>query len=180
MISIINKVRGIIYRILFSPLNYAKYIGVNIGEKCLISTKSFSSEPYLITIGNNVRIANKVSFFTHGGLWTFRKQYPDLDVFGKIKINDNTYIGEGCNILPGVEIGRNCVIGAGTVVSKSIPDNCIVVGNPCRIVGNIDNYLKKMNKKSVNSKNLTYQEKKSLLSSLSDDKFIIKKILEIE
>jgi len=54
------------------------------------------------------------------------------DVFGRIKIGDNTYIGENATILPGVTIERNCVIGAGSVVSRSIPDNTVAAGNSIR------------------------------------------------
>jgi acetyltransferase-like isoleucine patch superfamily enzyme len=50
-------------------------------------------------------------------------------------VGDDTFIGEDCLILPGATIGRGCVIGAGTVVRGTIPDNAVVVGNPGRVVG---------------------------------------------
>lgn len=178
--NIINKIINRFLKIILSPVNYGRFIGVTIGNGCLISSKAFPSEPYLITIGNNVRIAKNVSFFTHGGIWTFRKKYPNLDHFGKIKIKDNTYIGEGVYILPGVEIGQNCVIGAGTVVSKSIPDDCIVVGNPCRVVTDTRVYLKKINKLSFGTKGLSYEEKKAVLMKSSDSMFLIKPYLNVE
>lgn len=66
----------------------------------------FGSEPYLITLGNNVRLTYGVKFATHdGGLWTLRQCYPsmkDMDSFGKISIGDNTNIGWNAIILPGV------------------------------------------------------------------------------
>lgn len=49
------------------PEKYARHIGVNIGENCLISTRNFGTEPYLITIGDNVQITRGVHIFTHGG-----------------------------------------------------------------------------------------------------------------
>ena len=58
-------------------------------------------------------------------------------------IGDNCFIGFGAIILPNVRIGNNCIIGAGTVVTKSIPDNSIAAGNPCRIIGNTDEYINK-------------------------------------
>ena len=66
-----------------SPEQYARRIGVKIGTGCYISTKHFSTEPYLIEIGNYVRIAREVAFFTHGGIWTLRKLFndPKLDHF---------------------------------------------------------------------------------------------------
>lgn len=54
-------------------------------------------------------------------------------------IEDNVWIGGGAIILPNVTIGKNSVIGAGSVVTRSIPANCVAVGNPCRVIKNIDN-----------------------------------------
>lgn len=51
-----------------------------------------------------------------------------------VKIEDNAWIGGGVVILPGVTIGKNSVIGAGSVVTKSIPADCVAVGNPCKVI----------------------------------------------
>ena len=56
-----------------------------------------------------------------------------------VKIEDGVWIGGGTIILPGATIGKNSVIGAGSVVTRSIPANCIAVGNPCRVIKHIDN-----------------------------------------
>lgn len=56
-----------IYWRLRSPEKYARHIGVNIGDDCLIATRRWSSEPYLITIGSHVQVTENVWFFTHGG-----------------------------------------------------------------------------------------------------------------
>ena len=61
-----RKIINIFWR-LQSPEKYARHIGVIIGEGCLIATRRWSSEPYLITIGNHVQITENVSFHTHGG-----------------------------------------------------------------------------------------------------------------
>lgn len=57
---------------------------------------------------------------------------------GNIIIEDNVWIGEGCVILPNVKIGQNSVIGANTVVTKDVPRNSIVVGNPGRVIRQIE------------------------------------------
>lgn len=158
----------------WSPEKYAKDIGVQIGKGCLISTKRFPSEPYLIQIGNNCRIAKDVSFFTHGGLWSQRKKCPGLDYFGKIRIGDYTYIGEGAKILPGVSIGDDVIIGAGSVVIKSVENGNVVAGNPARVIGETSNFVKKIAEISLNSKKMSYQEKKIFLLSLTNDSFITK------
>lgn len=176
----IKKVIASIRKRIKSPEEYGRSIGVKIGKGCYISTKNYSSEPYLISIGDNVRVANNVRFFTHGGLWPYRKQYPGLEVFGKITIGNNVYIGEGVHLMPGIEIGDNCVIGAASVVTKSIPEGTIAAGNPIRYIGKMDKYLEKMNKMSVNKKFKSPEEREKFLTSLPDDKFIKKPFLKIE
>lgn len=112
-----------LFMFLFFPAKiFAKYSGVKYGSSCRIVSKEFGSEPYLVELGNHVHITRGVSFVTHdGGVWVFRENQNDLDVFGKIKIGNNTYIGNNTLILPGVSIGNNCVIGANSVVTKCIP-----------------------------------------------------------
>ena len=56
-----------------------------------------------------------------------------------VKICDGAWLGGGVIVLPGVTIGRNSVVGAGSVVTRSVPDNCVAVGNPCRVIKTIDN-----------------------------------------
>jgi len=165
-----------------TPEDYARYRGVKIGKGCYISTKLFSSESYLIEIGNYVRIASNTAFFTHGGLWSIRKYYtnPDLDYFGKIKIGDYTYIGEACMIMPGVSIGSNCIIGAGTIVTKSIPDGCMAAGNPCKFIGYTNDFYNKINKQNVKTATMTHKEKKRYLINLPDAAFISKKEIIIK
>lgn len=158
----------------WSSEKYARHIGVKIGKDCLISTRNFSSEPYLIEIGDNVRIASDVKFFTHGGLWSQRKKYKNLDYFGKIKVGNYTYIGEGAKIMPGVILGNDVIVGAGSIVTKSVPDGKIVAGNPARIVGETIDFVERIKKISIPTYGLNREEKRKYLLSLPDDKFIKK------
>lgn len=122
--------------LIYSPNKYAKYIGVNIGVDNFISDKKcWSSEPYLIMIGNHCQITSGVRLFTHGGGNVARDKYPDFDVFGKIVIGDWVYIGSGSLIMPGVTIGDNVLVAAGSVVTRSVPLRTIVAGNPARVIG---------------------------------------------
>ena len=159
-----------------SPTNYALRIGVNLGTNVLLSTKHWSTEPYLITIGNNCRIAKDVRFFTHGGAWTLRYVFNDkgLDFFGKITIGNNTYIVETAMVIPGVRIGNNCMVAAGSVVAKSIPDNTVVGGNPARVIGNINNTYQGMKKFDISTKKMSIYEKKDFLLNLDEEKFVKK------
>ena len=110
--------------------------GVRIGEGCELYTTAFSTEPYLVELGNRVGISGGVQFLTHdASVWLIRPDRPNAQVLGPIRVGDNTYIGENSLILPGTTIGNGCVIAAGSVVRGTIPDNSLVIGNPARVVG---------------------------------------------
>jgi acetyltransferase-like isoleucine patch superfamily enzyme len=109
--------------------------GMKIGKDCLINTLSFSTEPYLVEIGDHVAIAYGTEIITHdGAIWSFRKELENADVFGRIKIGNNVFIGNNCTILPNTTIGDNCIIGAGSVVRGRFPDNSVIFGNPAKVV----------------------------------------------
>lgn len=153
---------------------YAKLIGVKIGKNCAIYTKNWSTEPYLVTIGNNVAITHGVFIHTHGGGRTIRRMIPDFDSFGKVVIGDWAYIGSGAHIMPGVTIGEGSLVAAGSIVTKSVPSGVVVAGNPAKIVCTIDEYRLRNEKSNLHTKGMSTREKKSYLLSLPDDKFIRK------
>ncbi|GEC77417.1 acyltransferase [Flavobacterium aquatile] len=164
-----------LYRLNFwSCEKHARYLGVKIGKGCDIQTLNFSSEPYLIEIGDNVQITSDVKFFCHGAAWVFRKKYPKMDYFGKIKVGNNVYIGNNALIMPGVIIEDNVIIAAGAVVTKSVKSGTIVGGNPAKIIGDLDSLNEKMLKYNVNTKGLKPEEKKKTLLKLDESKFISK------
>lgn len=141
--------------------------GIQIGKGSDISKNVFwGSEPYLIKLGDNVRIARNVTFITHdGGMWVLRNlgKLDNADKFGPIIIKDNVHVGMNVTIMPGVTIGSNCIIGCGAIVTKDIPDNSIAVGIPAKVIESIDEYYEK-NKDIVDfTKNLSYKEKKNYL-----------------
>ena len=90
---------------------------IQIDEQCLIASN--------IEIRNN----DGHSIFENGNL---------INPSSNIHIGNNVWIGGGAILLPGVTIGDNSTIGAGSVVTKSIPDNCIAAGNPCKVIRKID------------------------------------------
>lgn len=167
------------YKRTFWPCEkYARSLGVKIGKGCLIATKFFATEPYLIEIGDNVQITKDVKFFTHSGGWVFRKEIPDFDAFGKIIIKNNVYIGNNVLLLPGIIIGNNVIIGAGAVVTKSIPDGSIVAGNPAKKIGEIDKLRQKMLPYNLGTKGLCFEVKKKVLLSADIKKFLSKPFLK--
>ncbi len=117
-------------------VHLARKMGARVGEGCRFFSLNMFSEPYLITIGNNVLVSGNVVFLTHDGtvrLW--RGEDPLLyNAFGTIEIGDNCFIGMNAVINRNVKIGDNCVIGSGAVVRDDIPDNSVVAGNPAKVI----------------------------------------------
>ena len=147
-------------------IKYLRSRGVTIGDNCLIFTIIFSTEPYLIEIGDHVVVSSGTTFITHdGSVWLFREKYPNLTVFGKITIGNNTFVGMNCTILAGTEIGSNCIIGAGSVVRGKIPDNSVVMGNPAKVVmkTNVAEMFLTKSRNRIDTKHMTPLEREAIL-----------------
>ena len=137
----------------FTIAEYFRAQGAKIGEDCYIVIRNLAPEPYLVKIGNHVFIGEKVTLHTHdGGTWLFRDELPDLRVYGPIVIEDNCVIGEGATILPNVTIGKNSIVGVGSVVIKDVPANSIVMGIPARRFGSVEKYKEKCINRWANQK----------------------------
>ena len=156
-----------------SPYNYAKFIGVDIGENNSITKGHWSSEPYLIKVGNNCQLTS-CRIFTHGGGKVARYKIPNFDIFGKVIIEDDAYIGANALIMPGVTIGKNSMVAAGAVVTKSVPPFSVVAGNPAKVICSVEDYIDRNMKYNIDTKGLDYFSKKRVLLHL-DDSFLIKK-----
>ena len=101
----------------YKPLDLLLYISSLIGDNCLIGP-----ECGFYTVNHPMDSKTRVANY----------------VYGKpITVGDNVWFGGHCVVLGGVTIGNNVVVGAGSVVTKDIPDNCLAVGNPCRAVREI-------------------------------------------
>ncbi len=102
----------------------------------------FSTEPWCITLGNHVHITREVLFITHdGGTLLFRDKIPNLEITAPINVGNHVYIGVRSIIMPGVNIGNNCIIAAGSVVTKDVGDNSVVGGVPAKFIKSIDDYF---------------------------------------
>ncbi len=102
---------------------------------------------FLVTIGNNVTITN-ATILAHDASTKKELGYTKV---GRVDIGDNVFIGYGAIVLPNTKIGNKVIVGAGTVVTKDIPDNTVVGGNPCRVLCTYDEYIEK-NKKALKEK----------------------------
>lgn len=115
-----------------------------IGDNVIIGMNCTFVDNAEIHIGNQVMIAPNVQIYTASHPILPQERLIDnwkeisstyFRTFAKpVIIEDNVWIGGGAIILPGVTIGKNSVIGAGSVVNKSIPANCVAVGNPCKVI----------------------------------------------
>lgn len=123
---------------------------ISIGNNVIININCTFVDCNKITIGNNVLIASNVQIYTAThpvnisdrllDNWSYNNPHAFFNTYSlPVTIEDNVWIGGGVIILPGVTIGKNSVIGAGSVVNKSIPPNSLAVGNPCKIIRKINN-----------------------------------------
>ena len=94
-----------------------------------------------VTIGSNVLLAPGVSLYTAGHPADTGQRVAGLEYAYPISIGNNVWIGGNAIVLPGVSIGDNTIIGAGSVVTKDLPANVIAVGNPCRVIKDTNTVL---------------------------------------
>lgn len=122
----------------------------NIFDKCgtnlFFQPRKLPADPKFIRIHNNVVIAADVTFVTHDVIYLMLRQINrelDIQHADCIEVMDNVFIGLGAIILPGVKIGSNVIIAAGSVVTKDVPSNSVVGGNPAKYISSFDKLLEK-------------------------------------
>ncbi len=119
-------------------LKYLKTSGIKMGGGNHIYCDITSAESNLIMLGNNITISGNVTFVTHDN--SIIKINPHKsNLFGRIRIGDNCFIGMNSTILYGVTLGNNIIVASGSVVCDSFLDERIIIGgNPARIIGTWD------------------------------------------
>ncbi len=110
---------------------------IEIGENFYANHNLLILDGNKVTFGDNVFVAPNCSFYTSGHPLDYETRNKGLEYAKPIKIGSNVWIGGNVVVLPGVTIGYNVVIGAGSVVTKDIPSNVVAVGNPCKPIKNI-------------------------------------------
>ncbi len=171
MKKLIKKIKKLFVRGPYT-IDELKKHGVKVGENCTIWTRDIDiNHGFLITLGNNVVLSN-CKILTHDAS---TKQALGFSRVGRVTIRDNTFVGAGVIILPGVTIGKNVIVGAGAVIAKDIPDDSVVVGNPAQIIGSTSAYIEK-NKAMMNETNVwkvhyaqkSEEEKAQMYKALSE------------
>ncbi len=151
---IVLKIRDIYQNLVkTATIETAKHRGLKVGKNLYVQgIPNFGSEPFLIEIGDNVTIAENVGFINHGGDARVTKRiekFKDGRNFGRIKIGNNTFIGKGSILMPGVSVGNNCIVGSLSIVSSSVPDNSVYAGIPAKFICTIDEYGERLLKNNT-------------------------------
>ncbi|WP_240905155.1 acyltransferase [Flagellimonas oceani] len=173
---VLKKITSIIknyyYRLTMSGVDYARYLGVEVGENCRILTSNFGSEPWLIKIGNKVTVTSGVRIITHdGATWLMEDEKGRREYFARVVIGNNVFLGLNSIIMPGVKIESNSIIAAGSVVTKSVPSGYIVGGNPAKIIGKTEDYRNKVLKEYISKSEMDHKKsfKDRILEVVSED-----------
>ena len=115
--------------------DYGKQISV--GRRFFANFNLTVLDEAQVTIGDDCFIGPNVSIYTACHSTDPVERNTRREWAEPVTIGDNVWIGGSVTILPGVSIGNNVTIGAGSVVAKDIPDNVVAVGNPCKVIKNL-------------------------------------------
>jgi len=142
--SVLNKIRMHKYDD-FTIAEHFRALGARIGEDNRLEIRNLGPEPYLITIGDHCTVAQNVVFLVHdGATWLFTDECPSIQKFGAIEIRDNCFIGYNSIIMGNVTIGPNSIVGAGSIVTRSVPPGVVVAGNPAKVICTTEEYKRKV------------------------------------
>lgn len=144
------------YRGGYRRAEYLKKSGIFglFGEKCYWFPRKLPAEPSNVIIHNNVNIATEVYFCDHDVIQHMLNHVPEYVArlhegekyqyqTYKIEIFDNVFIGAKAIIMGDVKIGPNAIVAAGSVVTKDVPPNSVVAGNPARVISDMDTFVEK-------------------------------------
>lgn len=168
-IQITRKIFLFIY-FKINPVECSRLMGVTLGSNCKIygnSPNMWGTEPFLITIGNNVYITDDCKFVNHdGGTLILRRKTPNLEITKPISIGNNVYLGIETIIMPGVNIGNDVIVGARSIVTKNIENDSVVVGIPAKKIKTVTQYHKELKIKSLKIGHLDRDSKEKELKRI--------------
>ena len=107
--------------------------GIVLGEDTFINYGATILDGAFVRIGNRVKIGPNCQIYTPQHPFDYKERREPVETDLPVSIGDDTWIGGGVVICPGVSIGQRCIIGAGSVVTRSIPDDCLAAGNPAQV-----------------------------------------------
>lgn len=133
--SLLGSVKGNFF--IEPPFRCDYGCNIEIGENFYANYNLVILDCAKVTIGDNVLIGPNVGIYTAGHPLHFELRNEELEFASPITIEDNVWIGGNVVLNPGVTIGRNSVVGSGSVVTKDIPADVVAAGNPCRVIREI-------------------------------------------
>lgn len=119
---------------------------------------------FLISIGDNVTLSTRVHILAHDAS---TKRHIGYAKIGRVIIKNRVFIGANTTILPGVTVGENSIVGAGSVVSHDVEDNAVYAGVPARKICSLEEYLKKVNS---TEENLWFEEDFTMRGEITKEK----------
>ncbi len=123
----------------------ARSLGVKVGKGSRIYSCKVASEYWLVSIGSRTTVSVDVLFVTHDGTgWLFNDQKGRRFRYAPISVGDDCFIGARSIIMPGVSIGNRVIVAAGSVVTRSVPEGCIVAGVPATVIGDYGSLMERI------------------------------------
>ena len=143
---------------------YSKKIGVNIGRNCRILTDKFGSEPYLVTLGDNVTLTGGVRIITHDGAASLiiNENGERYFRYAPVNIGSDVFIGVDAIIMPGVTIGNNVIVAAGSIVTKDVKSHTVVGGIPASYICSFYEYELKIRNVGCTNSQFDIRSKKDI------------------
>jgi maltose O-acetyltransferase len=141
-LNLADEIKAFIFKRNVSALDELIRNGLTVGKRVYFhSSVVIDSEyPWLITIGDRCSFSVNVIILAHDAS---TQKYLDFVKVDKVVIGSRTFVGAGTIILPGVSIGTDVIIGAGSVVTRDIPSDCVAAGNPAHVIGKTSDFVEK-------------------------------------
>ena len=140
---------GGLYKRLCQPMGHewAEYVrrhgGLHsMGNGCVVQMNVSFTDPAYVRLGNNVHLSGCTLFGHDGAVNMLNLAYgKQLDSVGKVDILDNVFVGHQAMVMPGVTIGPNAIVAAGSVVTRDVPEGVVVGGVPARVIAQLSDYM---------------------------------------
>ena len=123
----------------------ARNLFYSMGDDCSIQSNVEITDPKYVRLGNNVRLSGCTLFGHDGSINMINRAYGlKLDSVGRIDLRDNVFVGHRAIVMPGVIIGPNAIVAAGAVVTRDVPENCVVGGVPAKRICSLDELIERL------------------------------------